>query len=455
MTSAGREAVELATSAGLHLDPWEQLSLDESLGERADGKWAAFEVGVVAPRQNGKGSILEARELAGLFLFGEDLILHSAHEFKTAAEGFRRILALIEGTRDLAKRVKKVRTSHGDEGIELRTGQRLRFVARSRGSGRGFSGDTVILDEAFNLSAEAVAALLPTMAARPNPQLWYASSAPLITSPVLRKLCRRGRAGTSPRLAYLEWSADIGPDDQTHEERAARIAAALDDRQAWAQANPGLGIRIAEEFIEAEREAMDDEEFARERLGIWYDDEAERLIPAATWDLVNTPNARPEGSLTFALDVNPERSAAAVVAVAAGVIEVIDHRPGVGWLVGRATQLNTKWGQPTWAVDGSPSAPVASLVPELQRAGLHVEEVAGGELAAACGAFYDGVVDQQIQVRRHPSLDAAIEGAEKRDVGDGGWAWTRKGAADICALVAATVGLWVSGGAGDPANDVW
>ena len=38
--------------------------------ERADGNWSAFEVGVNVPRQNGKGGIIEARELAGLFLLG-------------------------------------------------------------------------------------------------------------------------------------------------------------------------------------------------------------------------------------------------------------------------------------------------------------------------------------------------------------------------------------------------
>jgi hypothetical protein len=46
------------------------------------------DVGLVVPRQNGKGTILEARELAGLFLFGES-ILHTSHEFR------RRISPLI------------------------------------------------------------------------------------------------------------------------------------------------------------------------------------------------------------------------------------------------------------------------------------------------------------------------------------------------------------------------
>ncbi len=130
-SSAGVEAIELAASVGLHLDPWQQFALKDGLGEHGN-TWASFEVAVIVGRQNGKGSILEARELAGLFLFDEQLILHSAHQFKTAAEGFRRILTLIENTDWMRKRVKTVTRSHGDEGIELTTGQRLRFVARSR-----------------------------------------------------------------------------------------------------------------------------------------------------------------------------------------------------------------------------------------------------------------------------------------------------------------------------------
>jgi hypothetical protein len=71
----------LASIAGLHLDEWQQNVIIGSLGEVRPGKWAAFEVGAVVPRQNGKGSILEARELAGMFLFDEKLIIHSAHDF--------------------------------------------------------------------------------------------------------------------------------------------------------------------------------------------------------------------------------------------------------------------------------------------------------------------------------------------------------------------------------------
>lgn len=194
VTSAGTECIELAALAGLHLDPWQQFVLHGALGQRADGKWAALEVGLMVSRQNGKGGIIEARELGGLYLFGEQLITHSAHEFKTSQEAFRRVLALIEDTPDLDRRVARVRTSHGEEGIELKTRQRLRFLARSRGSGRGFTGDCTILDEAMILRDAAVAALFPTMSARPNPQVWYLGSAGDEGSEVLGRVRSRALA---------------------------------------------------------------------------------------------------------------------------------------------------------------------------------------------------------------------------------------------------------------------
>ena len=190
--SEGRRAADLADLAGLHLDDWQRFVLEQGLG-RTDGKWTAFEVALIVSRQNGKGSILEALELAALFLFDDvRLILHSAHEFKTAAEAFLRIRALISDNPMFERRVERVRTGAGTEAIELKDGKRLRFVARSSGSGRGFSADLIILDEAFNLGDDAMAALLPTLSARPDPQVWYTSTAGEPTSVQLGRVRDRG-----------------------------------------------------------------------------------------------------------------------------------------------------------------------------------------------------------------------------------------------------------------------
>jgi hypothetical protein len=100
-SAAAEEAIELAADAGLILDDWQQFALRTGLAEDDRGLWAAFEVGLVVTRQAGKGGVFEARELAGLFLFGEPLIIHSAHRFDTSLEAFLRMLVLIESTPDL------------------------------------------------------------------------------------------------------------------------------------------------------------------------------------------------------------------------------------------------------------------------------------------------------------------------------------------------------------------
>ena len=250
----GPRAADLASLAGLELDDWQRWVLAQGLG-RSAGKWAAFEVALIVARQNGKGSVLEALELAALFLFDDvRLILHSAHEFKTAAEAFLRVRSLIDGRPEFERRVSRIRTAAGAEAIELRNGKRLRFVARSSGSGRGFTADLVILDEAYKLGDQEMAALLPTLSARPDPQVWYTSTAGGPESVQLGRVRDRGLKGSDPSLAFMEWSADDG-DDQA-------------DPVVWARANPGQGIRISEAYIAREMAALGPEAFARERLSI-------------------------------------------------------------------------------------------------------------------------------------------------------------------------------------------
>jgi hypothetical protein len=73
--------------------------------------------------------------------------------------------------------VKTLKRSHGQEGIYLLNGQRLRYKTRTKGGGRGFSADRVILDEAMVIPEAFLGALMPTLSARPNPQLVYTGSA--------------------------------------------------------------------------------------------------------------------------------------------------------------------------------------------------------------------------------------------------------------------------------------
>jgi phage terminase large subunit-like protein len=428
--SSGSEVVELAASAGLILDDWQCWVLEEALAERNDGQWAAFEVAVIVARQNGKGSILEALELAALFIFGMRLIVHSAHEFKTAREHFFRMQALILGAPELAEQVDYIHTANGAESIKLRSGARLNFLARSGGSGRGFSGDLIVMDEAFKLPAEAIGAMLPALSAMPNPQVWYTSSAPHVDSHVLHGLINRARGGEAGRLFLAGWlnDAEVSPDDW----------------EAIGRGNPAWPYRISTEHIEAEREAMRHlgDEFARERLGVpSAEDAGAGVFGPGKWQACTDEKSEMHGPPVIALDVAEGMAfssfgSAGLRADGLVHVEMIARAPGTGWVVERARELTSKWGV-SLLVD--PRSATGGLLNDLREAGVPVDEISDGALAKACATVQEKVQNGTLRHLGQRPLDDAVAGAAIRPSGDA-WRWSRaSSAADISPLVAVTI----------------
>lgn len=454
-TSAGPEAIELAASAGLILDPWQQDVLTDALADGPGGKWRHFESCLVVSRQNGKGSVLEALVLAHLLLFGSELIMWTAHETKTAFEGFRRVESLVDGSRELRKLVKPhgVTRGNGKEGIEFRSGARLRFVARSSGSGRGFSGDVVILDEAYALTSGHMSALMPTLSARPNPQIWYTSSPPLTpdTGEPMFRLRERAQAGARG-LCYYDWGiqgfdlADLSGLD-------------LDDRTNWYMTNPATGYRLSEEFTANERSSMDDESFARERLGVWPPRQSgHAVIDEKLWASLADRSLTAGPDIAFAVDVTPDRRYSTIVAYSPSeedgtpLLEVIEHRRGTDWVVEALAELKKTWDPVAIGLD--PRSPAGSLLLDMQAAGIKPpddpEVPRYGDLAltstqdvgAACGQLVDAVNQKALRHRDQPPLNSAVANGKTRPLGDS-WAWGRRvSEVDISALVAATLARW-------------
>ena len=143
--------------------------------------------------------------------------------------------------------------------------------------------------------------------------------------------------------------------------------------------------------------------------------------------------------MALAADVTPERSHATVAVVGRrgdGLehVEVVDHRPGIGWVVGRLVEPHERW-QPC-AVVVDDTGPAGSLIAPLEEARLEVVRPASRARGAADGGFYDAVVERSLRYVPRPALDAAVAGAATRPLGDA-WAWARKGlSTDITPLVA-------------------
>ena len=434
VTSAGREAVELAASAGLVCDDWQEFVLEEALAERRDGKWCAFEVGLIVPRQNGKGSILEVLELASLFLFGAELVIHSAHEFKTAREHFLRMQRLVHASDELFEQVQYIHTGAGAESIGLRNGARLNFVARSRGSLRGFSGDLVVLDEAYSLPVEAVGAMGPALSAMPNPQVWYTSSAPHSDSVVLHNLRKRGMDGDGSRLAFFEWGNDADVDQG--------------DNTFVAYANPAAGSRLSWDNINAERDMLAPlgDEFGRERLGIPAELDLGSGVFGDAWAACIDQDSQPVGNVAFALDVAPDMKFASFAAAGFrddGIahIELVERHAGTGWVLGRAQYYAEHYGP----IVLDARAPVGGLIQELRDAGVKFVELPDGELPRGCSALQKRVLDGTVRHIGQAPLDNAVSGAAIKPAVDA-WRWSRANSrVDISPLVACTIALrWAS-----------
>jgi hypothetical protein len=451
VTSAADEVIDLAEAAGLVLDPWQRYVLTHGLGERADGRWAALTVSTWVPRQNGKGAIIEALELAWLFLFGERLVLHSAHEYKTAQEAFLRIKTLVEGCPDLRRQVRRVWQANGEQGIELLTGQRLRFVARSRTSGRGFSGDKNILDEGQELTVEQMAALMPTMSARDNPQVWIFGTPPDDPAAWVYGLKADGEAGADG-LAHFDWGIDgldmANPDD------VARLA----DRELWYAANPALGIRITEEFVAHELPLLG-ALFAPERLGLWLPPAADatRFLDPKRWAALADPDSQPGDDLAIAVETTLDRTWSSIGLYAPrpdglGHIEVIDHRPGTDWVVERVVELRGRYRPVGIGLDLR--GPAGALEEDFRAAGIvepdDPERPERGQLAVptatdtgqACGQIVDAVRQGADRHRDQTQLNTAVSVVKTRSLG-GSLAWARQEGVVDSPITAATLARWV------------
>ncbi|MFC9700920.1 terminase [Streptomyces sp. NPDC056943] len=459
---AGQEAVELAADSGLILDPWQQLGLHHSLAEDEAGRWTSFEVVQNVTRQNGKGGFLEARQIAGVMLFGDKLVIHTAHEFKTAQESFRRLDQMIEGSYALSRRVKRVVRSHGEEGFEFVNGARIRFLARSGNSGRGFSGDLLVMDEAMSLRAAPIGALLPVMSARFNPQIIYACSAGIGQESEQLALLRARALADAPEpdesLTYLEWSAELHARECPRDELGRIVCAEHDDRadvRTWQRVNPALGIRIRVQAVQRELATMRSDLFDRERLGVGdypaQSEEVWQVIPEATWRALKVAKSGLSDPVAFSIDTTPERTWSAI-SVAGSVgengrhVEVVDHRPGTDWVVDRAADLDEKWSPCVWVIDeGGPAGSLAPLLrKKLAERGRDHLVVAPKvrELTQAAGQFYDRVQDRSLEHLDQAPMATALSGAKKRDVGEA-WLWARRGdGVDVSPLVASTYALW-------------
>ena len=441
MATLAPQATELLGEVGITLMLHQGLALEVALEyDPATGRWTRSTVCILIARQNGKTVLIQGRVLVQLFLAdvladgAPQTILHTAQDRTVARETFLEIAAIVETHPFLSRHLKRngIRESNGQESIKLRNGSVYRILAPRQSAFRYWSSDLVILDEAReHRNTDVYSAALYTQRAKPGAQMWLTSNAGDADSIVLNNAQDRGRAAAQGNgdeaIGYLEWSGD----DDAH----------TDDVEAWRHANPALGVTVSPLAMLEERIGDDEIAFRTEALCIREPSSGEAAIPPAVWRALATedlPQLAPkEVRPVFAVDLDPGRQAAALVAVA-----LVDH-DGTEVIV--AATLETWAGEvvaedtvaaavESWAKAFKPRAigfdpyTTAGVVAKITRINAAIlEPVTGVDWYIASGQLWAAAVGGH--VRYDPTdteLATQVRQAARTDVGDGSWRITRK-----------------------------
>lgn len=429
-------------------DSWQEGAATVALGCRADGKFAATVDGVVwsIPRQVGKtftvGNLLIALalELPGL------RIVWTSHHGRTTTNTFRSMQGMVRRP-EVWRHVEAIRTANGEQEIRFVNGSIVMFGAREQGFGRGMDAvDVLVFDEAQILDLKALEDMVPATNQARNPHgglvfLIGTPPRPVDNGEAFSAKREQALGSTPGGIFYVEMSADPEAD--------------LDDRDQWSRANPSFPYRTPVESMLRMRSLIpDDDSWRREALGIWQTVAARGVIPFDAWTDRLDEQSMPVDRFALGVEVGPDLAHASVILAGQRGdgdwhVEVDETRTGAAWVdayVGGLVKANPQIRSVVVDVSGPVKALLEESGPKRWRfAGskVRVEAITVNDLGVACSRFLDGSVTGWLRHIGQPQLDAAVQTAGKRPLGDTGmWVFSRKNAtSDITPVQGAALAL--------------
>jgi hypothetical protein len=437
-------AVLASTAAVLNrsLWPWQRSAGAVALERRPDGRYRYPIVTVCVPRQAGKTTFVGLLAIHRCMHEPDARVWYTAQSRMDAVTRFREFVRLLRRSAllELPPNTRKpddhvwdyrVRLGVGSELLEFANGSELQVFSPAADSLHGSVGDLIIFDEARffdeRQGRELMAAALPTMATRDG-QLWIVSTGGGPESTFLAGELERSRAelaDPATRRCHVEYGIGYDVPDMDLLEKV------------WA-AHPAAGESGGpqRDALEVAAGAMTPGQFAHEYGNRWRSADESRLIPASTWDAGLWQQMPDAGDVFIGVDVAVDRSSSAVVACVAGVLQVLDYRPGVTWLADRVLEVAGHYSAPSVWIDSGGPAGAAAFELGVRLDVLHVATTR--ELTAACGQFEDAAVTDPPLVGHlySAALDESVAQATHRRVGQS-WQWSRVESGPV--LMAATM----------------
>lgn len=468
----GTAVSRIAVRLGQPPMPWQRYAADVALEVDPATGWLAYrDVTLIVPRQSGKTTTVLSVKVHRALKMGSEaakyrpaqgpqqFILYAAQKLLSARTKFvEEQLPLLERS-PFAARFRK-RMANGSESLRWDTGALDGITANTETSGHGPSLDLGVEDEFWAAEDHRLEqAFSPAMITRWSPQHWRVSTEGTPRSTYMAEKVESGRllvaSGEPTQICYLEWSDLDGPRDDPA--TWLRCMPALCPTPGECDCSPVWRHTVTLDVIagELEKFAGSPDEFDRaylnRRQGLTKPPDP-NLPTKEQWTGQVNKDATPGDVVAFGIEITRGRDAGAIMAAWPGEgrtrhWRVIEYRPGIDWIAGRAAELDERWDPVAWGLDIV--GPGRVLLPDLKEAGL-VEpsgEPVRGQLycpntrdfAAGCGLVATGIRDGWLWHQGEEAINAAFTVARTRPLGDS-WAWERK-AGDCTTLIGGTVAL--------------
>lgn len=469
-TSRGFEAIAFAAILGVALYPWERWLLIHLLETLPDGRLRFRKALVIVARQNGK--TLVAAVLAAFFLYVDSVrwpqyvhprdfvVVGAAQKLDIAMKPWTQVrqwggpddpkVGIAHDRVPVLQAVTRMpRMVNGE--TELVTNEGALYRPRTFEGARGYSSARLILDELRQqFDYEGWSAIEKSATAMFDSLLLAFSNAGTHRSVVLRdvrQIAHESVDNPDAQWFVAEWSA--------------RPDAALDDPEAFAQANPSAGYNPAmtiEGLLQSAAEAKNKSLERIEVLCQWVTQNVEPYIEPVDWRALQVPSAEvsiPKGARTvWSVDTSHDRSTtwvAAAVVTASGkpLVTVRTKRAGIVWAVDYLRDLAERSGHREVALQ-SQGCPVVELIPLLKalkdkngKPLLTVHEMDRPTCAIATGRIHDRVRDKALVLTEQPDVDLAIEGGLATKYAENMlWSRERSKPVDVAGVCAQTWALY-------------
>ena len=414
------DALDLLSEAGFECLDWQAFLLEAWMGVLPNGRWAAPTVGNETPRQNGKTRCIQGRSAAEM-LFYDGTVIYTSQLQKTFEER-----AQLMDTKPLRKFLAPNgrRTALGREEIRLKSGAKMKFLARTRNGGNGQHGSLLIFDEAQYLEPQAQGSFLAAISAcrtRRGPQTIYNGNAPEEGdyALVFERIRNDALSGNTKRTAWTEWG--IG---------STRSLPDISNRDDWVRTNPSIGVLIDMDTVEAEFESEDAVQFAHQRLG-WFQERAgaDKLFTQEEWDGLEDDAPEVWDKLAYGVRFTPDGAyvalAVCVITSETAHVDFIREEPmalGIGWLVDWLSDPKRKKEAAAIGIDGR--AVVSDLSQRLIAAGIPRKAImiaSTGNAVSSAGTMLNAIRDKGLTHPHDDALAESVLGATRRKIGDGGF----------------------------------